>query len=174
MCTIANEEVSLQTTSQHSSMFRSSNEGGEEAARRVFTSIARSDGAAAVVDYDGGVVKIGHLVWSSPARRGAVLRRYARHPEADQFGFMRSLWLRIVDADVVLKLKVTLDSRESKRVSVAPAQAHIQARLLNRYLRYMRFLKLTPYSTYVLFLPPSTLKSMQTWSTVCARYACHQ
>jgi hypothetical protein len=43
-------------------VFGSADEGGEEAFGQVFAGVACADGAAAVVDYDGRVVKVGH-VW---------------------------------------------------------------------------------------------------------------
>ena len=56
-------------------MFGSADEGGEEAFGQVFAGVACADGAAAVVDYDGRVVEVGHgwglrgaMVWREGGR----------------------------------------------------------------------------------------------------------
>jgi hypothetical protein len=69
---VPNERISLQPSRQHPQMLRSADEGREVALGQILSSISSSDGAAAVVDDDGRVVKVGHGI---RALVSAVLER---------------------------------------------------------------------------------------------------
>jgi len=61
---VADEDVAFQTACEDARVFGPADEGGEEAFGQVFAGVACADGAAAVVDYDGRVVEVGHgLRW---------------------------------------------------------------------------------------------------------------
>lgn len=57
---VSNESVAFQTTSEHAGVLGSADERREEAFGEVLAGVASANGAAAVVDYDGGVVEVGH------------------------------------------------------------------------------------------------------------------
>jgi len=57
---IPNERVAFEASSQHARVFGSADEGREVAFGQVLAGVACADGAAAVVDYYGCVVEVGH------------------------------------------------------------------------------------------------------------------
>lgn len=68
---VANKRVAFQTTSEDARMLRSADERREETFGQVFAGVASANGAAAVVDYDGSVVEVGH---GGRGRGGALSR----------------------------------------------------------------------------------------------------
>ena len=70
---VANERVALEAACQHARVFGSADEGREVAFGQVLAGVACADGAAAVVDYYGCVVKVGHGLeglWGGRAAQG--------------------------------------------------------------------------------------------------------
>lgn len=69
---VANERVALEAPGQHARVFRSANEGREVAFGQVFAGVACADGTAAVVDYYGCIVEVGHgfeVLWERGGRQ---------------------------------------------------------------------------------------------------------
>ena len=70
---VANERVALEASGQHARVFGSADEGREVAFGQVLAGVACADGAAAVVDYYGCVVEVGHGLeglWGGRAAQG--------------------------------------------------------------------------------------------------------
>jgi len=57
---VSDKNVALQAACEYAWVFRSADEGGEVTFWQVFAGVACTDGAAAVVDYNGRVVEVGH------------------------------------------------------------------------------------------------------------------
>ncbi len=76
---VSDERIPLQSSCQYPQMLRPPHEGREVAFRQILTSVSGSNGTAAVVDDDGGVVEVGHGVRLIRASSCVFLERTRSH-----------------------------------------------------------------------------------------------
>lgn len=76
---VPNERLPFQPAREHLEMFGLANEGWKIAFGQVFAGVSGSDRPAAIVDYDWGVVEVGHGVGRERAWTHAFLERGWTH-----------------------------------------------------------------------------------------------